>query len=228
MKSPCAEPLLLKSYTASQQPVPADPRMQPVLLAGEVPDTMPEPLFLQADEQQRAARLLRPALRKTYQVQHHLLRQYLSGFLGVAPLSLDFETNPFGKPSLKTEKIRFSLSRSGNTMAFYFGPGEAGIDIEIIRDAGRYEGIARQHFHPSEQALIKNSLDFFTIWTRKEALLKAIGTGLTERLSAFDVSAGLVEAHSCLYTIDSYRLPEAVISLAVPAAQHKDPLCFLL
>ena len=83
-----------------------------------------------------------------------------------------------GKPSLPGGQA-FSLSHSGRYCALAIGKGRVGIDIERMDEANlpALELILRE----DEQAGIRkeNRLrDFYTLWTRKEALAKAIGTGL--------------------------------------------------
>ena len=62
--------------------------------------------------------------------------------------------------------------------------GEVGIDIELIRDLPDWEQVAGAAFSPHELALLRacpaerRRDEFFRAWTRQEAVLKALGTGL--------------------------------------------------
>jgi 4'-phosphopantetheinyl transferase len=68
---------------------------------------------------------------------------------------------------------------------------ELGIDIETIRPGWFGPGLIARVFSPREQALIEASADpertCFRLWVRKEACVKALGTGLNNRLDSFDV-----------------------------------------
>ncbi|MBK7965570.1 MAG: 4'-phosphopantetheinyl transferase superfamily protein [Bacteroidetes bacterium] len=84
------------------------------------------------------------------------------------------------------------MSRSGKHLVFYFGPAEGGIDIETIRPSAPFLEIAKLHFHSNEQQFISSDLDFFTLWTRKEAILKAMGTGLQSRIDDIDTTQNCI------------------------------------
>jgi 4'-phosphopantetheinyl transferase len=82
----------------------------------------------------------------------------------------------------------FSISHSGDLAVFCCGSDPVGIDIEKNADQD-YTQIA-SYFHPKEQVFIREAKDirkaFYTIWTRKEAFSKAIGTGIAIGLNQFD------------------------------------------
>jgi len=59
-----------------------------------------------------------------------------------------------------------------------------GIDIEEERDSLETEKLAARYFSEREQALLQNAPRplFFELWTKKEALGKYLGEGLTPLL----------------------------------------------
>jgi 4'-phosphopantetheinyl transferase len=63
-----------------------------------------------------------------------------------------------------------------------------------VRPISDAERIAATFFHPLEYTSLMNAPDevrmevFFTLWTKKEAYLKALGTGLSVPLDSFSVS----------------------------------------
>ncbi len=69
---------------------------------------------------------------------------------------------------------------------------EIGVDVEWLRPVEHVRQIAVRSFHAHEQAAIRAAADaelsdvFLRCWTRKEAVLKAIGVGLGYPLDAFD------------------------------------------
>ena len=71
---------------------------------------------------------------------------------------------------------------------------DVGVDIEYLNKELVTEDIARNYFSNYEVTeLFKLSENdrisaFFSIWTRKEAFIKAIGKGLSIPLDSFDVS----------------------------------------
>lgn len=129
-----------------------------------------------------------------------MLRWIAAELLKEDPRNLRFEAGPFGKPKLVrrsgTVDLRFNLSHSGDLGVLAFAvEREIGVDVEVIRDIRDAVAIGGRHFTPEEQQLLRHAekrqdlpQTFFKLWTRKEALLKASGRGLSLRLNSFDVS----------------------------------------
>ena len=71
---------------------------------------------------------------------------------------------------------------------------ELGVDVEHLRTPYNFEGIASQFFAAEEVAVLRGLSDqarpaaFFACWTRKEAVLKAVGAGLSIPLNRVVVS----------------------------------------
>ncbi|MDB5004147.1 MAG: 4-phosphopantetheinyl transferase superfamily protein [Mucilaginibacter sp.] len=97
----------------------------------------------------------------------------------------------------------FNISHSGNrVIGCATLNGKVGIDIELMKPVDiNYD----DYFTATEQENIRNAknpdTEFFTYWTRKEALLKAVGTGVYTPLLDIDVSAD-----SFIYKGDNYYL----------------------
>jgi phosphopantetheinyl transferase len=71
------------------------------------------------------------------------------------------------------------------------------VDVEHVRTDVEALQIAGQQFHPREVEFIASGKDaaeqayrFTRIWTRKEAVLKATGAGISDDMRSFDVSQG--------------------------------------
>lgn len=97
--------------------------------------------------------------------------------------------NSFGKPFLPNHDIDFNISHSADVVvAIFSNTKDVGIDVEQNRtiDISAYESI----FHPKELSFLKaeNSTNtFFEVWTKKESLLKARGSGFQIDLSIINV-----------------------------------------
>jgi 4'-phosphopantetheinyl transferase len=69
-----------------------------------------------------------------------------------------------------------------------------GVDVEDLQRTADFEQISDRFFAPGERLALEalsgpaRREAFFNAWTRKEAYLKARGTGLTRSLQDFDVS----------------------------------------
>jgi len=125
-----------------------------------------------------------------YIVTHATLRTILGSYLKTEPAEIEFISNDFGKPSLseKYEKIHFNLSHSKGISALAFSTkSEIGIDIERIEPKFDFEMIANSHFSKAENHFLhaekmESRNRFYTLWTRKEAFLKAVGIGIGENI----------------------------------------------
>lgn len=159
--------------------------------------------MLSTAERQRAARFRRLRDRQRYIVAHARLRELLAQRLGVGAGQVALGNNRHGKPELVGRQAasgwHFNLSYSdgaGGRLALcaFSRRGRIGVDVESVRPLDETESLARQFFSSREYGLyrrlgpVDRLLGFFNGWTRKEAFVKALGTGLSHDLSDFDVS----------------------------------------
>ncbi len=160
--------------------------------------------LLSADERARADRYHFPADARRYSVARGVLRRILSRFTAVAPEALAFDYNAHGKPSLRdcTSTLSFNVSHAGERALIAVAGGPAvGVDIEPLRSIDAMNDLARQHFSvPEQQAFYALPVParqrvFFEVWTRKEAVLKALGVGLSREPATIDVWGGGQEPH---------------------------------
>jgi 4'-phosphopantetheinyl transferase len=127
------------------------------------------------------------------------LRVALGMHLDRPPGSLAFALGPGGKPELAEDRddVFFNLSRAGELCLIAVGgEGPVGIDVEELRDVPELVGLVRSRFAASEAAAILERSGeprlraFYRCWTRKEAYLKASGTGIGAGLEGVVVSVG--------------------------------------
>jgi 4'-phosphopantetheinyl transferase len=147
---------------------------------------------LSEEELARAARFQFDRDRHRYIVAHGALRQLLARYVGCTPGELRFGTNRYGKPHLgNASGLRFNLSHTEDVAVIAIASaeaGEIGIDVEAVRPLDGMLKIAQQFFRADEAEALHRLPDaaqplaFYRIWTRKEAYLKAIGTGLSTSL----------------------------------------------
>jgi 4'-phosphopantetheinyl transferase len=151
--------------------------------------------LLNPSERIKSQRFYRQDDRNNYILVHGMLRSLLSRTLGLPPDSLEFSYNQYGKPYVSGAgtKIFFNMSHSSDVSVIGFDPAsEIGVDVEKINENVDYESIISHFFTCNEISYIHSRRNeslrrFFEIWTRKEALLKALGIGITENLGV-DVS----------------------------------------
>jgi 4'-phosphopantetheinyl transferase len=154
--------------------------------------------LLSEDEIGRADqfRLAEPARR--FVATRAALRVVLGQYLCMLPHEIQFSVDANKKPRLAVvhsdSDLRFNVSHSGASgiLAVTLG-NEIGVDIERLREIKYADQIARRYFHSSEIAAICSSAlanrdsTFLRCWTAKEAVVKAIGTGITDTLDSFEV-----------------------------------------
>lgn len=154
---------------------------------------------LSEGERARAARYRLGRDRRRYIVARALLRRLLGERLGEPPAALQLGRGARGKPALTGRQARsgwrFNVSHCEDLALFAFSrEGALGVDVEAVRAFADAEAIARRFFSPAEaQAYLalapqERALGFFQCWTRKEAVIKALGEGLYLPLDSFEVS----------------------------------------
>lgn len=156
---------------------------------------------LSRDEIARAERFVFAHHRDRFICGRYAMRRILGDCLGIAGDEVAIAYGSNGKPRLKSDsngvtRVEFNMAHSENLALFAIGGvHDIGIDIEILRAPKDIRALAKSVFSEQEntqfQALDFASLvpAFFTCWTQKEAVLKALGTGLT--LDANSIHVGL-------------------------------------
>lgn len=184
--------------------------------------------LLPPEEAARAARLAILAVRERFVLRHGILRETLGAMLGEAPADLRFTHGPDGKPALAGGGIGFNLSKSGDGLLIAAARGATvGCDLEQVRPNAEAKSIAARWFSVGERAALATrdgvAFDraFTRLWVRKEALLKAVGTGLQGTLGIDTgdpdpaVAARLVQtATGALWLIDIEPVPGWLAAVA--------------
>ena len=178
---------------------PAGP-VRPQLAPGEIHlwrATLDDPIrlsgaesVLSRDELFRAARFAQVVDRERFILAHGALRMVLGLYVSADPQSLEFRTGPMGKPALVQTftDLRFNLSHSGDIALIAVTRGrEVGVDVERVQRDIEFDPIVEHYFEPTEAWDLRTAPPhervgkFFDLWTRKEACVKAEGTGLGSR-----------------------------------------------
>lgn len=161
-----------------------------VWLEPATPPSEADLALLDAAEWARMAAFLSPQDRERYGQAHALKRRALAAVTGRAPCGLRFAAEGQGRPFLLDEAGApapwcFSLSHCKAGVAVVVRHGAAvGIDVEDARRLEDVMPLVLKAAHPDEAADMRRLLPedrreaFLRLWTRKEALLKADGTGL--------------------------------------------------
>lgn len=141
---------------------------------------------LSAEELIRAGRFAFEGDRQHFIIAHAALRTVLARYVGGEPSELEFTVGAFGKPRLVQHftDVRFNLSHTDGLALIAISQGhEVGVDVERVNRDIEFEEIADHYFDPREAWDLRiappdeRACRFFEVWTRKEACLKASGTG---------------------------------------------------
>ena len=128
---------------------------------------------------------------------------------GMKELMDEWSYNEHGKPTFHlspfTSHLNFNISHCKAGIAVAVDGQPIGIDIEAIRHAE--PDLIERTMNGQEQQQIRSDRDFTRLWTRKEAVVKAQGTGiesfeqLQKTLEMSDWKLETVEADQYIYSI---------------------------
>jgi 4'-phosphopantetheinyl transferase len=153
--------------------------------------------LLSAAERQRGERFHFPADRDRYVIRRGILRILLSRYLNTHPREIEFRYQRWGKPEMNggSLDLHFNASHSADLALYAVTLAcPIGADLEQLRPLAEFEDLASRYFSPRESALIGALAPecrmeaFYSVWTRKEAFLKATGEGIGENLAEVEVS----------------------------------------
>ncbi len=168
--------------------------------------------------------------RNRYLLSQGMLQKIILQYTGEERVRLGFTR--YGKPYLLDyPELTFNMSHSGKhvVIAFRFDGEPIGIDVEQVKDDFDFQLVAGAYCHREERNAILAAKDrglFYKLWTRKEALLKAMEIGLTEEIRHintldkqffFEGKGVLENFNNNRYDICSFELgSKYFVSLATP------------
>ena len=196
---------------------------------GHSPHTVIYKTLLSSDELDRMARFRFEHDRQAFTFAHGVLRNLLGAYLHVPPMDLRFDYSKHGKPSVflpAGTDIQFNLSHTaGAVLVGICRNREIGVDIEKVRNDFELMDIAARFFTLNERETLlclpesERPQAFFHCWTRKEAILKARGDGLSFPLDHVEVSVTATEAIVGIDTaLETVPQRWRILPLNVPAA----------
>jgi 4'-phosphopantetheinyl transferase len=196
---------------------------------------------LSADERARASALHRAADRHRFVLRHGALRHVLARELGCGPADIRFATGFHGKPYVRrphprAEDVRFSVSSCPSVVLIAVSRGvDVGVDVEDTCAAAGLDLLRSVILSAAEQEIVdrvpapQREALLLSAWTRKEAVLKARGTGLAcapDRVTVLDPAGPGVARFAD--TVDGYAVrglapaPGVVGAVAVPGGTLAD------
>jgi len=179
--------------------------------------------LLSSEEKARAARYRFDRDRERFVVGRGWLRTMLARYAASEPGEIEFAYGPQGKPELNarfaSRRVHFNLSHSGGlALLAVTRDSPIGVDVENLHSSRDFAGIAQRFFSAAETAALERrpisdqARAFFTVWTAKEAWLKATGEGIAKALDQVEVSllsdggVGLRQLHGSPSAISGWTL----------------------
>jgi 4'-phosphopantetheinyl transferase len=154
--------------------------------------------MLAADERQRAEQFRLEEPRRRFIITRAALRTLLGRYFDSPANSIAIVNDRNGKPRLANRPVvadvHFNVAHSGSCALITVAAGcHVGVDVEHVRLVNHANHIARRYFHPAEAEAVlaaapsTRDVLFLRVWTGKEAVLKAVGSGITGSLASFRV-----------------------------------------
>ncbi|SDN32258.1 4'-phosphopantetheinyl transferase [Paenibacillus sp. yr247] len=168
--------------------------------------------LLSAEEKKRARNFKFARDQNQFVVSHGILRLIIAAYTRHAPNELRYEYTKYGKPFLfnqsEEKEIHFNMTHSKDAVSYIVSTkDEVGIDMEQVKCDLDWYNIAKQYFSSSELIELESvesheqSNAFYLMWTRKEAMLKALGVGLSGLRELDEV---LQSRSKCKHTLVSF------------------------
>lgn len=194
---------------------------------------------LSADERAKADRFRFERDQRRCVLRRAALRKIMSDYLGTRPEQVELSYGRQGKPELagpfSSSGCQFNLSFSGELALCAVARWPLGIDLEQERLVENAALVAK-HFFTAGEIAVQSAAEnpnqvFLRHWTRKEALIKATGSGLAVPLNSFDVSqvseqaAGQVTLPDALGKATSWWLQDLIAPSGWTAALATSRRC---
>ncbi len=149
---------------------------------------------LSSDEVERSNQFYFQEDKVRYITSRGILRKLLGRYLNAHPNEISFDYNVYGKPYLEPSKnLHFNVSHSKDYILIAFHNAHVGIDIEYCKLDLDFSSIAKEILTDYEYKKFSSlpcedqANVFYCCWARKEAVLKAIGIGLSFSPKQFEV-----------------------------------------
>ena len=191
--------------------------------------------FLTREDEEEFQSCIQSRERDRRQLFRALSRAVLSSYCSCSPVSLRFIYNSHGKPSIDPDTCRrplqFNLSHAGPRGVMAVAEGfSVGIDLERISRRSHLQEIASRFFTPEEQNYYHAEGDrdeqlhrFYSLWTRKEAVVKAMGESLPRWLAEISVLPS--DRAESWERVGTPALPDGVLLSYDAGSEYAGALC---
>jgi 4'-phosphopantetheinyl transferase len=191
-------------------------------------------ILLNDDEMDRAQRYRQEKDRNRFLIARGTLRIILSKYLRLPSNAIQIAIGKNKKPFVHSSdaiSLHYNTTHSGDLILIAISRTALGIDIEKINSDFAYADILQSNFTDNEIRFMNSGKNqpnhFYTLWTRKEALVKATGKGMDDEFRNVPSLDGShwIEEHVIGSTenwqVESFRLGDEYIgAIAHSRAVH--------
>ncbi|RYE26807.1 MAG: 4'-phosphopantetheinyl transferase superfamily protein [Sphingobacteriaceae bacterium] len=156
--------------------------------------------LLEVKELQKIERYQHETDRQTRIISRAVLRILLSRYLLIDPAEIRFKLDDYKKPVLQqidSAGLYFNVSHTGDWILIGIAANSIGVDLEKIDASFIDQNLLEFSCSSAEKIFIQSAANpvesFYQLWTKKEALLKATGKGLTDNLAQVPSLDGIHE-----------------------------------
>ncbi|AVP97128.1 hypothetical protein C7S18_07950 [Ahniella affigens] len=185
--------------------------------------------LLSADERHKANRFVFDRDRQQSIRAAAGLRRALAAYCGLPPETLVFQRNAYGKPclvpgpasastavpqpttnSVQLSHCEFNLSHSSGAILIGIARHPLGVDVEHFAGRPFPESVMSSVFTDREREMVCSDrlglqISGFMHWSRKEAVIKADGRGMSLNPAGFDIRVEPLPAQSAELARDCWR-----------------------
>jgi 4'-phosphopantetheinyl transferase len=185
---------------------------------------------LSAQEVERAQHYRNAYDTERFMLCRAALRCLLAQYVGTSARGIRFIKDAQGKPYAEGLSVRFNVAHSGDIALLAFSDDHIGIDVERIDTSADYTLVMDSCFNAGEQHYVKESdgplKQFYKLWTRKEAIVKATGKGIEDEIVDVPVLDGKTQVSSSVigseknWMVDSFEAGENYVGSVAYAREH--------
>lgn len=158
-------------------------------------DETPAFALLSTDERHRAMQFRFERDRRRFTIARATLRSLLARYVARRANEIAFTYGQYGKPEIAGGGPQFNLSHSGELVVIALSATTPlGVDAEQVDRSIDSDALIGSFASANERAAFAalpqedRKPAFFHWWTRKEAVMKALGAGHSQPMESFDVS----------------------------------------
>jgi len=184
--------------------------------------------YLSSHEKARADR--RVAGREEFVAGRACLRILLAQVFGIAPLLVPLTENAFGKPESEFagQRIFFNVTHTKrNVLIAIATEGQIGVDVEHIDPLMDVTEVASLAFTQDERDRLVSTVPqeesrtaFYRCWTRKEAVAKADGRGLSLDLCKISIPISAKQLASAMVKVQDGEVSKDYLLCDIPLTQN--------